>query len=151
MNSSSSKSYKKEIQKLQLKMLTIQQGIWHQKKRVIVVFEGFDASGKGGAIRRLTQVLDPRGVRVYPIGPPTEMEQKTHWLYRFWARLPEPGMMAFFDRSWYGRVLVERVENLTAKKDWKRGYSEINQFEKMLVDDGIELIKIYLSISKKNN
>jgi polyphosphate kinase 2 (PPK2 family) len=141
-------SYKDEIQKLQLKMLTIQQGIWHQKKRAIIVFEGFDAAGKGGVIRRLTQALDPRGVRVHPIGPPSQEEHAKHWLYRFWTNIPSPGTIAIFDRSWYGRVLVERVEKLTETKNWMRAYTEINQFEKMLQDDGVELIKIFLAITK---
>ena len=91
--------FKEEIQKLQLKMLRIQQGIWHQKKRAIIVFEGFDASGKGGAIRKLTQALDPRGIRVYPIGPPTVEEHNKHWLYRFWTKIPERGTIAIIDRS----------------------------------------------------
>jgi len=141
-------TFKKDLDKLQLRMLTIQQGIWHQKKRAIIVFEGFDAAGKGGAIRKITEVLDPRGVRVHPIGPPSEIEQGKHWLYRFWKKLPEPGTIAIFDRSWYGRVLIERVEGLAKRKHLNRAYSEINQFEKILQDDGISLIKIFLAISK---
>ncbi|OQW47470.1 MAG: hypothetical protein A4S09_15220 [Proteobacteria bacterium SG_bin7] len=140
--------YKKEIQELQLKMLRIQQGIWHRKSRAIIVLEGFDASGKGGAIRKLTEVLDPRGIHVYPVGPPSLEEQSRHWLYRFWTKIPERGIIAIFDRSWYGRVLVERVENLTEKQNWKRAYSEINYFEQMLQDDGVELVKVFLAISK---
>ena len=134
------------IKSLQLRMLRIQQGIWHSKRRAIVVFEGFDASGKGGTIRRLTEALDPRSFRVYPIGPPTPSEQGRHYLYRFWINLPEPGMIAFFDRSWYGRVLVERVEKLTPKDRWKDAYAEINEFEAMLVRDGIDLVKVFLAI-----
>lgn len=136
------------IKKLQLKMLRIQQCIWHNKERVIIVFEGFDAAGKGGCIRRVTETLDPRGFRVHPIGPPNEDEQGKHYLYRFWVNLPSKGIMAIFDRSWYGRVLVERVDGLIPKKRWKEAYTEINNFEKTLTDDGIELIKIFLRISK---
>lgn len=141
-------SFKREIQRLQLKMLTIQQGVWHQKNRAIIVFEGFDAAGKGGAIRKLTEVLDPRGARVHPIGAPSATEQGKHWLYRFWTKLPEPGTIVIFDRSWYGRILVERVDGLTADKNWKRAFAEINQFEKLLQDDGVKLIKIFLAITK---
>jgi polyphosphate kinase 2 (PPK2 family) len=130
-------------------MLRIQQAVWHRKERVIIVFEGFDAAGKGGAIRKLTETLDPRSFRVHPIGPPTLEEQGKHWLYRFWSLLPEPGSIAVFDRSWYGRVLVERAEGLTKKTNWKRAYGEINQLEKMLLDDGIYIIKIFLAISKR--
>lgn len=134
------------VKDLQLKMLRIQQGLWHSKRRAIVLFEGFDAAGKGGSIRRLTETLDPRSVRVHPIGPPTPSEQGKHYLYRFWCNLPEPGSIAIFDRSWYGRVLVEKVEDLTKKSRLDEAYSEINQFEKMLTDDGIDLVKIFLVI-----
>lgn len=138
-----------DLKKRQLKMLRIQQGVWHCKERVIIAFEGVDAAGKGGAIRRMTENLDPRGVHVYPIGAPDPIEQEKHYLYRFWAKLPEKGSIAVFDRSWYGRVLVERVEKLISKKEWERAYDEINQFEKMLHDDGVKIIKIFLKISKK--
>ena len=137
-----------ELKELQLKMLRIQQGVWHQKKRVILAFEGFDAAGKGGAIRRLTETLDARGLMVHPIGPPLPDEQGRHWLYRFWKGLPPPGTIAIFDRTWYGRVLVERVEHLASKDAWKRAYGEIREFEKMLTDDGIELVKVFIAISK---
>lgn len=137
------------LKKLQLKMLRIQQGVWHCKERVIIAFEGVDAAGKGGAIRRMTENLDPRGVHVHPIGAPDPVEQGKHYLYRFWKKLPEKGSIAVFDRSWYGRVLVERVEKLIHKKEWERAYDEINHFEKMLHDDGVKIIKIFLKISKK--
>jgi polyphosphate kinase 2 (PPK2 family) len=136
------------LKKLQLKMLRIQQGVFHKKDRVIIAFEGVDAAGKGGAIIRMTENMDPRGVRVHPIGPPGAKEQGKHWLYRFWKKLPAKGMIAVFDRTWYGRVLVERVEKLTEKENWQRAYSEINQFEKLLIDDGVIIIKIFLKISK---
>jgi AMP-polyphosphate phosphotransferase len=111
------------------------------------VFEGWDAAGKGGAIRRLTEKLDPRGFHVWPIGAPTAPEQGRHYLYRFWTKLPEPGLVAIFDRSWYGRVLVERVEGLAKKSEWKRAYEEINEFERMLVDDGVRVVKVFLHIT----
>lgn len=134
------------FEKLQLKMLRVQQGLWHSKRRAIVVFEGFDAAGKGGAIRALTEKLDPRGVRVHAVGPPEGDDQEKHYLYRFWKNLPAPGTLAVFDRSWYGRVLVERVEHLAPKERWKQAYGEIGDFERMLVNDGIDLVKIFLAI-----
>jgi len=137
------------LKDLQLCMLRIQQGMWHRKRRGIIVFEGFDAAGKGGSIRRLVEALDPRGYKVHPIGPPEGDEQEKHYLYRFWTSLPSPGTLAIFDRSWYGRVLVEKVANLTAKERVQEAYKEINQFEKMLTDDGIEIVKIFLAIDKR--
>ena len=142
-------TYEKELSRLQLRLLRLQQQHYHGKRRAIIVFEGWDASGKGGAIRRLTEKLDPRGLRVWPIGVPTPDEQGRHYLYRFWEKLPEPGTWAIFDRSWYGRVLVERVEKFCKPAEWKRAYDEINEFEKMLVEDGAALVKLFLHISKK--
>jgi len=135
-----------ELKDLQHEMLRVQQGLWHLKGRAIIVLEGFDAAGKGGCIRRLTENLDPRGFQVHPIGAPTEREQSRHYLYRFWKALPIPGSIAIFDRSWYGRVLVERVEKLTPR--WKEAYREINEFERMLVDDGVTIIKMFLGVSR---
>lgn len=139
---------KEELKLLQLRMLRIQEGIWHQKKRAIILFEGFDAAGKGGAIRAIIEKLDPRGAQVHPIGPPTEEEKGKHYLYRFWNNLPPPGSIALFDRSWYGRVLVEKVERLAPPERIKDAYGEINEFEEMLIRDGIDVIKIFLGISK---
>ncbi len=138
-----------KLKRLQHKFIRIQQGLFHKKERVIIAFEGMDAAGKGGAIKKITEDIDPRGVKVHPIGPPSSLEKGKHWLYRFWKKLPAPGMIAIFDRTWYGRVLVERVEKLIPKEAWTRGFEEINAFEKMLTDDGIYLIKIYLLISKE--
>ncbi len=135
--------------KLQLEMLKIQQGLFHQKERAIIILEGFDAAGKGGAIRTMTEILDPRSFRVHAIGAPTEDEQGRHWLYRFWTNLPKPGRIAVFDRSWYGRVLIEKVEKLTPTNRLTDAYKEINQFEQMLVNDGIKVIKIFLAITKE--
>ena len=138
-----------ELEALQIRMLQIQQAYRRDKRRAILVFEGTDAAGKGGAIKRLTERLDPRGVKVWPIGPPTPEEQGRHYLYRFWMLLPEPGYIAVFDRSWYGRVLVERVEKLADKEHWKRAYGEINAFERMLTDDGARVVKLFLQIDRK--
>ena len=115
--------------------------------RAVIVFEGSDASGKGGAIRRISWPLDPRGLKVWPIAAPTQEEKEHHYLYRFWRRLPQRGQMAIFDRSWYGRVLVERVEGFARVEEWRRAYSEINEFERMLGDDGIRLVKLFLHIT----
>jgi polyphosphate kinase 2 (PPK2 family) len=140
-------AFEKRLGALQLKMLNIQQTYFHEKRRGIIAFEGWDSAGKGGTIRRLTERLDPRGFHVWPIGPPRPDEQGRHYLYRFWRRLPAPGQLAIFDRSWYGRVLVERVEGLIPKPVWKRAYDEINEFERMLVDDGVRIVKIFLHIT----
>jgi polyphosphate kinase 2 (PPK2 family) len=139
--------YERRLEKLQLKMLSIQQTYLHEQRRGIVVFEGWDAAGKGGAIKRLTEKLDPRAFQVWPIGPPKPDEAARHHLYRFWAKLPEPGTVAIFDRSWYGRVLVERVEGFARRAEWRRAYAEINAFEKMLIDDGVRLVKLCLHVS----
>lgn len=137
-----------EIKKLQLHILRIQQGVYHKKERVVIIFEGFDAAGKGGAIRSITEPLDPRSVKVIPIGAPSEEEQGKHYLYRFWKHLPAPGHITIFDRSWYGRVLVEKVDNLISDKRLREAYGEINEFEEQLVADGIVLIKFFLAITK---
>lgn len=139
--------YLKKLKKWQKKMLQVQQAYFHQNQRAILVFEGWDASGKGGAIRRITEKLDPRGVVVNPISAPTQKEQSKHYLYRFQARLPEAGTIAIFDRSWYGRVLVERIEGFASEQEWQRAYQEINEFERSLIDDGARIIKIFMHIS----
>lgn len=138
----------KDAQNLQLKMLRIQQGVFHKKERVVIIFEGFDAAGKGGAIRKLTEKLDPRSFKVIPIGAPSDFEKGKHWLYRFWKGLPSPGGITIFDRSWYGRVMVEKVEKLTSPIKLAKAYDEINQFEGQLQNEGIKVIKIFLAITK---
>jgi polyphosphate kinase 2 (PPK2 family) len=114
---------------------------------VCVLFEGWDAAGKGGAIKRLVAPLDPRHVRVAQFGPPSPDEKRHHFLYRFWPALPGWGGMAVFDRTWYGRVLVERVEGLANREEWSRAYREIVSFERMLFEEGAVLIKFWLQIS----
>jgi AMP-polyphosphate phosphotransferase len=140
--------YERRLEELQRRMLLIQQGLFHARQRAIIAIEGFDAAGKGGAIRRLTEGVDPRGVRVVPIGPPSQDDQGRHWLFRFWRELPLPGVITVFDRTWYGRVLVERVDRLATKTELKRAPREINDFERMLVDDGVDLVKVFLGVSK---
>jgi polyphosphate kinase 2 (PPK2 family) len=116
---------------------------------VCVVFEGWDASGKGGAIRRLVERLDPRHVRVVQYAAPTYDEKRHHWLWRFWPALPGWGGMAVLDRSWYGRVLVERVEGFAREDQWRRAYGEINEFERTLADEGAIIVKFWLHLSSK--
>ena len=137
------------VKQHQDKLVHIQQALLFSGERAVVVFEGMDAAGKGGTIRRLAWAMDPRSLKVWPIGAPNEIEAKQHYLQRFWTRLPEKTQIAVFDRSWYGRVLVERVEGFTPKKDWKRAYQEINDFERQLVDDGIRVVKLFLHVSKQ--
>jgi len=115
---------------------------------VVIVFEGHDAAGKGGCIRRLVFALDPRRFTVHPIGAPNDEEKARPYLWRFWRRLPAPGRIAVFDRSWYGRVLVERVEGLCTEAEWLRAYGEINAFEEQLVESNQVLVKFWLAVSK---
>lgn len=138
-----------EISQLQLRMLRIQQGVFHKKERVIIIFEGFDAAGKGGAIRSLTESLDPRSFKVIPIAAPSAEDQGKHYLYRFWKDLPAPGNIAIFDRSWYGRLLVEKVEKHIPEDRIKDAYLEIDEFERLLQKDGIILLKFFLAITKE--
>jgi polyphosphate kinase 2 (PPK2 family) len=116
---------------------------------VCVAFEGGDASGKGGAIKRLVAPLDPRHVRVVQFAAPTHDEKRHHFLWRFWPSLPGWGGMAVFDRTWYGRVLVERVEGFASQAEWTRAYDEINNFERGLADEGMVLVKFWLHISSE--
>jgi polyphosphate kinase 2 (PPK2 family) len=140
--------YKKQLKKSQLELLNAQLVLRERKNSVIVVVEGPDAAGKGGAIRRLTERLDPRLVRVYSIVKPTPEEYQQHYLRRFWTKLPPNGHTGIFDRSWYGRVLVERVEKFCIDADWKRAYREINEFERQLTDGGAIIIKLFLQVTK---
>lgn len=140
-------AYSGRLRRLKRKIRELALCYMAQGRKTVVVFEGSDAAGKGGAIRRLTWKLDPRSVKVWPIQAPTPQEKAQHYLYRFWKRLPRPGQIVVFDRSWYGRVLVERVEGFATDAEWHRAYDEINEFERMLCDDGIRLIKIYLHIT----
>ena len=141
--------YKPKLKNLQLKLLGLQRELSETRNSVLVVFEGPDAAGKGGAIKRLVERLDPRLFRVHSIVKPTQEEYQRHYLWRFWNKLPPYGQMTVFDRSWYGRVLVERVEGFAGEKEWRRAYDEINEFERCLSDDGTLIIKIYLHISKE--
>ncbi len=139
--------YRKKIKALQLELMHLQLWVYRHQHRVVLVMEGPDAAGKGGIIRRAVRYMDPRSVRVHSIGAPNATEQAQHYLQRFWARLPKKGQMAVFDRSWYGRVLVERVEE--ALPNYAQYYEEICHFEKMLMDDGVVVVKILLYIDHK--
>ena len=141
--------YKKKLKEAQLKLLMYQRALAETKLQLVVVFEGPDAAGKGGAIKRVTERLDPRILRVFSIVKPTQEEYQHHYLWRFWNKLPPYGQATIFDRSWYGRVLVERVEGFATEKEWKRAYQEINEFERLLHDDRAVFVKVYLHISKE--
>lgn len=141
------KDYEKQLKHWQLRLLGLSQALRNSNRGLLVAFEGWDAAGKGGAIKRLVERLDPRGYRVYPIGAPSDEEKRRHYLWRFWTRVPGHGQVAIFDRSWYGRVLVERVEKLATREQWQRAYEEINDFEQQLVSDGTVVVKLWLQIS----
>lgn len=143
--------YREKLRGLQLKLLHAQRLLQDSAKSLILVFEGPDAAGKGGVIKRLTERLDPRLVRVWSVVKPTEEEKAHHYLWRFWGKLPVMGHTAIFDRSWYGRVLVERVEGFAKKEEWKRGYREILDFEKTLVDGGAILMKFLCTSQSRSS
>jgi len=142
-------TYKKELVLHQVAISQLGYQVYVQQRPVVMVFEGWDAAGKGGAIKRVTEKLDPRGYSVYSIAAPQGEDKTHHYLYRFWRRMPEAGQIAIFDRSWYGRVMVERIEGFARDEDWKRAYREINQFEKQLCDYGTILFKFWINITKE--
>jgi AMP-polyphosphate phosphotransferase len=141
-------AYFNELSALQLKLQRIQQAYLFTGDSAVIVLEGWDAAGKGGTIRRMSAVLDPRGFKVWPIAAPRAFEKERHYLFRFWERLPPHGAIAVFDRSWYGRVLVERVEGMAADREWQRAYGEINEFERFLLDHGTRVVKLFLHITQ---
>ncbi|UCD97717.1 MAG: hypothetical protein JSV42_12195 [Chloroflexota bacterium] len=141
-------TYQESLIKYQVALHVLGYQVYVQHRPVVMVFEGWDAGGKGGAIKRVTEKLDPRGYVVYSIAAPDGEDAIRHYMYRFWRRLPESGQIAIFDRSWYGRVMVERIEGFCSESDWKRAYREINQFERQLVDFGTILFKFWIHISK---
>lgn len=141
--------YREKLRTGHLRLLELQHALKDAKRSVIIVVEGPDAAGKGGTIRRLVERLDPRHIRVYSTIKPTDEEYAHHYLWRFWNKLPRRGEIAIFDRSWYGRLLVERVEGFCTRTEWQRAYREINEFERVLHDDGAIMIKMWLQISKQ--
>jgi polyphosphate kinase 2 (PPK2 family) len=145
----SRKDYVRDVTRRQIELRELGYQVYLQKRPVIILFEGWDAAGKGGAIQRITEKLDPRGYVVYPIAAPQGEDKTRHYLYRFWRRVPERGQIAIFDRSWYGRVLVERVEGFAAEEAWQRAYKEINSFERQVKDFGTILAKFWIHISRE--
>jgi polyphosphate kinase 2 (PPK2 family) len=138
--------YERELKTLQKRLFHIEHELYLARVPAVIVFEGWDAAGKGGAIRRLTRGLDPRGYEVIPIAAPDAWEKAHHYLWRFWQHVPKAGHITIFDRSWYGRVLVERVEGFCSEAEWQRAYQEINDFERQLADFGTAVVKFWLQI-----
>lgn len=139
--------YERQLVKSQRLLTQIQQAYLFTGQSAVIIFEGWDAAGKGGTIRRISAALDPRSFKVWPIGAPRRYYLERHFLLRFMERMPPNGAITIFDRSWYGRVLVERVEDLTPEKRWRAAYQEINDFERMITDDGTRLVKLFFHIS----
>lgn len=141
--------YDADLAKLQERLAHIQAAHICHQKRAVIVFEGWDAAGKGGIIQRLTAEWDPRYFQVWPIAAPSPDEKARHFLWRFWQRLPRDGDISVFDRSWYGRVLVERIEGYASEADWRRGYDEINEFEAQQADSGTTIVKLFIHVTQE--
>jgi AMP-polyphosphate phosphotransferase len=142
-------SYEEKIARAQGRLSKLSRHPKFEKKGYVIALEGMDAAGKGGAIRRMTAALDARTYRLVPVAAPNEEERSYPYLWRFARHLPAPGLMTIFDRTWYGRVLVERIEGFAAKEEWERAYGEINKFEQQLVDTDTVLCKFWLAITKE--
>ena len=140
--------YKKELKELQAKLGQLHNRLYRKRAPVIIAYEGWDAAGKGGNIKRLTGALDPRGFEVHPIASPEPHEKARHYLWRFWTRLPKDGHIAIFDRTWSGRVMVERLEGFCSENDWQRAYYEMNEFEQELHNWGAVILKFWVQIDK---
>ena len=141
--------YDERLKRLQKELRDLHNEIYRKKIPVIICYEGWDAAGKGGNIKRITSALDPRGYEVHPIASPEPHEKARHFLWRFWTRLPKDGHIAIFDRTWYGRVMVERLEGFCSENDWQRAYNEMNEFEKELADWGAVIIKFWVQIDNE--
>ncbi len=144
----SAADYDAELDRLQKELKELGNKVYRKKIPVIIAYEGWDAAGKGGNIKRITEALDPRDYVVEPIASPEPHEKARHYLWRFWTRLPKTGHITIFDRTWYGRVMVERLEGFCSENDWQRAYNEINEFEKELSDWGAVIIKFWVQIDK---
>ena len=142
----SPEDYKSELKELQAHLKDLHNQAYRKRIPIIIAYEGWDAAGKGGNIKRLTSALDPRGYEVIPIASPKPYEKNRHFLWRFWTRLPKTGHFAIFDRTWYGRVMVERLEGFCSENDWQRAYNEINEFEKKLSNWGAVIVKFWVHI-----
>lgn len=145
----SREEYNKKLPKLQYDLRMLQEKMIKKEIALVVAFEGWDAAGKGGNIKRITAKLDPRYYQVHPVTKPSSEELARHYLWRFWLNIPQQKEIAIFDRTWYGRVLVERVEGFCSEKEWRQAYQEINQFEKQLYNTKTILIKFWVHISKE--
>ena len=145
----SEKAYWKRISTSQLRLRELHHRMYEQQLPVLAVFEGWDAAGKGGAIKRVTETLEPRGYTVSSFSAPRGEEKTHHYLWRFWRALPRAGHLAIFDRSYYGRVLVERVEGFCAEAEWRRAYREIVEFEAQQAEAGMVIVKFWLHLSKE--
>ena len=141
--------YKKELAHLQKRLESLHSELYRLRIPVVLGFEGWDAGGKGGAIKRLTSHLDPRGYKVCPTASPNDLEKSHHYLWRFWNNMPKAGHIAIFDRTWYGRVMVERIEGFCTEEEWKRAYQEINEMESHMANFGAVVIKFWLHIDKE--
>jgi polyphosphate kinase 2 (PPK2 family) len=140
--------YREQLKPLQRRLFELQNELYRKRIPSVIVYQGWDAAGKGGNIRRLTGGLDPRGYEVIPVAAPTAEEKAHHYLWRFWRELPKAGHTAIFDRSWYGRVLVERVEGFCTEDEWRRAYAEITEFERELTEFGTVVVKFWLHIDR---
>src|SRR5699024_5113977 len=140
--------YKERLKKLQKKIQKLHGELYRRRIPVVLGFEGWDAGGKGGAIKRLTQKMDPRGYVVHPTASPNDIEKAHHYLWRFWTDMPQAGHVTIFDRTWYGRVMVERIEGFCSKKEWQRAYKEINDMERDLAEAGAVVLKFWMQIDK---
>ncbi|MBE5972002.1 MAG: polyphosphate:AMP phosphotransferase [Lachnoclostridium sp.] len=140
--------YKEKLDKLQKKVEKLHSELYRLRIPVVLCFEGWDAAGKGGAIKRLTSHLDPRGYKVCPTPAPNDVEKVHHYLWRFWNNVPKDGHIAIYDRTWYGRVMVERIEGFCTEDDWRRAYREINEFEAHLIHHGAVVLKFWIDIDK---
>ncbi len=141
--------YKQSLESLQERISRLMVSCHLHRRKAVIVCEGWDAAGKGGAIQRMVARGDPRFFQVWPISAPTAEELAHHYLWRFWQRLPAAGEISIFDRSWYGRVLVERVESLASESEWRRAYDEINEFESQLAADGTLIVKLFFHVTQK--
>ena len=141
-------TYEKKLDELQKKLTLLHSEIYAKRIPVVLAFEGWDAGGKGGAIKRLTRALDPRGYTVNPTSSPNDIE-RAHYLWRFWTKMPKDGHIAIFDRTWYGRVMVERIEGFCTTQEWQRAFKEMNQMEQQLVNHGAIVIKFWMHIDKE--
>jgi len=141
--------YRTDLAALQERLERILVAMIVHRRRAIILVEGWDAAGKGGVIQRLAAPWDPRAFQVWPIGAPTDAETSRHFLWRFWQKLPAAGEIAIFDRSWYGRVLVERVEGFATEAEWRRAYDEINEFEAQQTFDGTRVVKLFLHVTQE--